>query len=205
MKKNIKLLDLVKYNFIFFIPIIFCYYVIYVIPKYYRFSIYSRAILLLLLCILLNILLAIFEQTIYKKYFIENQIRCTMSDFIREIEKNDQILYKIAIINTLKIYGWTFLFVIPGIVKTLEYSRQILVHVRNPHINNLEEIKIISRDEMRGKKLHLFGTLFLYSFPIILLGQIVLSIPTIVVLINLLAFAIARFTQIYFHLNNLYA
>ena len=110
MKKNIKLLDLVKYNFIFFIPIIFCYYVIYMIPKYYRFSIYSRVILLLLLCILLNILLAIFEQTIYKKYFIENQIRCTMSDFIRETEKNDQILYKIAIINTLKIYGWTFFF-----------------------------------------------------------------------------------------------
>lgn len=197
MKKNIKLLDLIRYNFIFFIPIIFCYYVIYMISKYYRFSIYPRAILLLLLCILLNILLAIFEQTIYKKYFIENQIKCTMGDFIRETEKNDQILYKITIINTLKIYGWTFLFVIPGIVKTLEYSRQILVHVKNPHINNLEEIKIISRDEMRGKKL--------YSFPIILLGQIVLSIPTIVVFINLLAFAIVRFTQIYFHLNNLYA
>lgn len=204
MRNNVKFFDILRQNFIFFIPIGFCYYVTYMFSIKYQRYIFLNAVCILFLSILINILGAIFEQTIYKKYLFEGTTKCKFKDFMKEIEKNDQVLYGFTILNSVKLYLWSLLFIIPGIIKYLEYSRQILVHIQNPYINNLDEIRIIARDEMVGKKLKLFFNILLYTLGVMILGDILLPFSlSSLILINIISFAIIKITQIYFHLNTL--
>ena len=204
MRNNVKFFDILKQNFIFFIPIGFCYYVAYMVSIKYDTHIILDTIFLILLATLINILVAIFEQTIYKKYLFEKTTKCKISDFTREIGKYDHVLYQFTILNSIKLYLWSLLFIIPGIVKYLEYSRQILVHIQNPYINNLDEIRIIARDEMVGKKLKLFFNILLYVLGVMMLGEILLPFSlSSLILINIISFAIIKITQIHFHLNTL--
>ena len=84
-----------------------------------------------------------------------------------------------VLLITIKIFLWTLLFIIPGLIKTFSYSRAIFIKYENPEISPGEAIRESER-QMVGKKMSLFlanfvgGILFLLFilFLLVILGGV---------------------------------
>lgn len=69
--------------------------------------------------------------------------------------KTNWDFWKMVLIINIKVFLWSLLFVIPGIVKALEYSRAIFLKYDNPALTP-EEAQALSKKEMMGLKTPLF-------------------------------------------------
>lgn len=68
----------------------------------------------------------------------------------------DQEFWFFTIKMTLEIFAWSLLFIIPGIYKSLAYSRAIYIRKNSPQLSD-RDCLIKSQEEMYGYKGKLFG------------------------------------------------
>src|SRR5699024_700953 len=63
----------------------------------------------------------------------------------------------VHVVRTIFITLWSFLFIVPGIIKSFSYSQALYIVKENPHIGIIEAIKE-SQNIMKGRKWNLFLT-----------------------------------------------
>ncbi len=92
-----------------------------------------------------------------KKFFMEagRTRRYELGNIVFAFNSNYMNVVKIMFLMRLKIFLWTLLFIIPGIVKTYEYLMIPYIVAENPNISS-EEAFARSRELMTGNKWHAF-------------------------------------------------
>lgn len=123
---------------------------------------------------------------------------------MKEVREPNDFLCRFTIINSIKVFLWSFLFIIHGIIKTIEYSRQYVVYAKRPEITDLDELKMIARKEMEGKTLKLF-LIIAFAFLVLSLLSTNASLqePMLKYLVTNISFApIIDFIIIHYQLNN---
>lgn len=129
----------------------------------------------------ISLLLTILSSILYKYINIEiySAIKENRSPSVISAFKNifnfGFDMFTLILMILFKTFLWTLLFVIPGIIKALEYQRAIYIKVSDPTISN-GECFIGAKDEMDGKKLSLFGWEFLAGVILFIL----LVLPTMI-------------------------
>lgn len=93
-------------------------------------------------------------------------------DVSRMFSYFDQDFWFFTIKMTLEIFVWSLLFVIPGIYKSLAYSRAIYIRKKHPQLSD-RDCLAKSQEEMYGYK----GKLFFTYFIIGLIITIIIGIP----------------------------
>lgn len=203
-KSKISFVKLLGYNAPFFVALILCYIGFDYIAFYSVRHTSLMVLTLIPLSFLIEIGLAFFKEAIYKKYLKTGSIKCEFSDYMKEVREPNDFLCRFTIINSIKVCLWSFLFIILGIIKTIEYSRQYVVYAKRPEITDLDELKMIAGKEMEGKKLKLFLIIVFASLLLSLLStNASLQEPMLKYLITNISFApIMDFIIIYYQLNN---
>jgi integral membrane protein len=97
--------------------------------------------------------LEIYYSKIWKRNF-------NLNEMINRLDSN--IIY-ISVYKTINILLWSLLFVIPGIIKYLEYSRAIFIYHRDPSLLNSEIFKM-SKEQINGHEKDLLIHTIIMSF-----------------------------------------
>lgn len=120
----------------------------------------KRFILATMLAQLLKLLYNIFVMmpfqigncAFYLKAFDNEQ---KYSDLFKPFKTNYLNVVKIQFLKQLKVILWSFLFIIPGIIKAYEYYMVPFLVAENPDISSSEAFRL-SREIMEGNKLKAF-------------------------------------------------
>lgn len=81
---------------------------------------------------------------------------------------------KLILLINIKVFLWSLLFVIPGIIKGIEYQRAVYLKVRNPELTNKECFEV-AKEQMNGFKAQFFGLNFLVGILLTIALVVVLS------------------------------
>ncbi len=111
----------------------------------------------MIISIALSIFLLTPLDTGCKKFFTEagKTRRYELGNIVYAFNSNYMNVVKIMFLMNLKIFLWTLLFIIPGIIKTYEYLMIPYIVAENPNISS-DEAFSRSRELMTGNKWHAF-------------------------------------------------
>lgn len=127
---------------------------------------------LILMSILITILLVVLIISAVLQIFVSNVVRVGLSSYFLESRKtqtsagfprlffgfgggNYMKIVKVMFMQSLIIFAWTLLLIIPGIIKGYQYAMVPYILAENPDTDYRSALKF-SRDMMRGHKLELF-------------------------------------------------
>lgn len=131
------------------------------------------------------------------KYFINQQTgRQNINDIVHVFKTNYKNVVYIVFMQNLFILLWSFVFIIPGIIKSYQYCMIDYILAENPGIERKRAFEL-SKAMTKGNKFRIF--LFSLSF----IGWILLSLLTCGIgLLFLAPYMEAAFTQLYFERKN---
>ena len=114
----------------------------------------------LVLGVVIAIVVATFVSNVFEvggaRYYIENREHQTeVSRVLWGFKNNYMEIVKTQFLRQLYIFGWSLLFIIPGIVKSLSYSMIPYLLAENPSLSK-ERAFDISMQMMDGHKMDLF-------------------------------------------------
>lgn len=155
--------------------------------------------------LLLNVLLTIVSSILVLipfyiglyKYFINQHIgRQNINDIIYVFKNNYKNVVYIVFMQNLFILLWSFVFIIPGIIKSYQYCMINYILAENPGIDRKRAFEL-SKAMTKGNKFRIF--LFSLSF----IGWILLSLLTCGIgLLFLAPYMEAAFIQLYLERKN---
>ena len=132
-------------------------------------------------------------------YFIKNtDSQPEFFDIFSGFKKNYKNNVKIMFIKQIKIMLWSFLFVIPGIIKSYEYAMVPYILADNPELEEAD-VFVLSKNMMMGNKFALFRLEFSF-FGWMLLA----SLPLGLGMIFLLPYMNAATAEFYKEIKNEY-
>lgn len=79
-------------------------------------------------------------------YYLKNRTRtATFTDIFNGVTKNYKNVAKVCFFRVLYVFLWSMLFVVPGIIKSLEYSQVPFILAENPDIEYKTALSLSSR------------------------------------------------------------
>lgn len=117
----------------------------------------------------LNTLLALFNTYVRIENYeaLKENRKVKTFGFVKQASKHGNKMFLLSLLIQIKITLWTMLFIIPGLVKRLEYQRAVYNMVDYPDMQ-IEEAFASARMEMRGRKWDLFLTELITLIPLML-------------------------------------
>lgn len=159
-------------------------------PWIYGFGI--LAILLAVVSVLFNIFISSPLEIGYQRFYLMNRdITPSFKTLFFSFTSAEYLnIVKIQLLRNLKIILWSFLFVIPGIVKAYEYSMIPFLLAENPSLSN-ERAFALSREMTNGQKLNMW--ILKLSF----IGWYLLGSLLIIGKVFVDVYLVATFTELY--------
>ena len=117
----------------------------------------------------LNTLLALFNTYVRIENYeaLKENRKVRTFGFVKQASKHGNKMFLLSLLIQIKITLWTMLFIIPGLVKRLEYQRAVYNMVDYPDMQ-IGEAFASARMEMRGRKWDLFLTELITLIPLML-------------------------------------
>lgn len=119
-------------------------------------NLYRISQLIIFIGFLISSSLAITENWVYLQ--AANKKDTSWSGFIGTLKRLIES-FILTIIMYIRIFLWTLLFIIPGIIKIFAYSMAVFIKIENPQMSSNEAINR-SNQMMKGNKWRLFCLLF---------------------------------------------
>ncbi len=159
-------------------------------PWIYGFGL--LAILLAVVSILFNIFISSPLEIGYQRFYLMNRdIMPSFKTLFFSFTNAEYLnIVKIQLLRNLKIILWSFLFVIPGIVKAYEYSMIPFLLAENPSLSS-ERAFALSREMTNGQKLNMW--ILKLSF----IGWYLLGSLLIIGKVFVDVYLVATFTELY--------
>lgn len=127
---------------------------------------YTRDSLLILLVQILMLIIVNFTNIEIYLSKLENR-KFRSFGFIEQLKKYNLKMIGLIVLISIKTFLWSLLFIIPGVIKALEYQRAVYVLAKNPTMS-IGESFAYARKDMRGNKANLFLLEFILLLPTIL-------------------------------------
>lgn len=123
----------------------------------------------LLIYTLLNTLLTLFNTYVRIENYeaLKENRKVRTFGFIKQASKHGNKMFLLSLLIQIKITLWTMLFIIPGLVRRLEYQRAVYNMVDYPDMQ-IGEAFASARQEMSGRKWDLFLTELIILVPLML-------------------------------------
>lgn len=117
----------------------------------------------------LNTLLALFNTYVRIENYeaLKENRKVKTFGFIKQASKHGNKMFLLSMLIQIKITLWTMLFIIPGLVKRLEYQRAIYNMVDYPDMQ-IGEAFASARQEMSSRKWDLFSIELITLIPLML-------------------------------------
>lgn len=117
----------------------------------------------------LNTLLALFNTYVRIENYeaLKENRKVKTFGFVKQASKHGNKMFLLSLLIQIKITLWTMLFIIPGLVKRLEYQRAVYNMVDYPDMQ-IGEAFASAKHEMSGRKWDLFLTELITLIPLML-------------------------------------